>query len=498
MRDMSAPSSESDGPDNKLELRTKVWFGVGTIGEAATNWIFNALTFIYYQQILGLGAALAALAVSIAIFADAITDPLIGSISDRFRSRFGRRHPFMFAAPIPLAASIFLIFNPPEAILGTQDYLFAWLLIFTICMRTFVTFFAVPHLAMGAELSTDYIERTNVMSFNNLFGYYGGQLMHIVTWFIVFGWLFKEEGEALGGAQLFGPAYVPIVGFCCLLVAVTIFSCAWFTRDRIPYMNEAPHDGEKFSPFRLFRDMWEAIQNRNYLFLLIGLFFLSVTIGTHETLSVYIATFFWELSPFQIGFLAIANLIGFHLGFFFASVAHKRFDKRWTIVFSAAGLSVFWSTAVTLGLLGLAPANSSLQLVVFIIFWSIFSSVFGSVLNISVMSALADITDEHEAKTGRRQEGIFYSARTFFSKTSNAIGHVVAGIAIEYYVLLPPGSIQGQVPGDVLFRLGVVEGPFAMVWGLIAALFYAGYRIDRDSYERVQAQLKEQRSNTAA
>ena len=133
--------------------------------------------------------------------------------------------------------------------------------------------------------------------------------------------------------------------------------------------------------------MWEAIQNRNYLFLLIGLFFLSVTIGTHETLSVYIATFFWELSPFQIGFLAIANLIGFHLGFFFASVAHKRFDKRWTIVFSAAGLSVFWSIAVTLGLLGLAPANSSLQLVVFIIFWSIFSSVFGSVLNISVMSA---------------------------------------------------------------------------------------------------------------
>ena len=103
MRDMSAPPSESDGPDNKLELRTKVWFGVGTIGEAATNWIFNALTFIYYQQILGLGAALAALAVSIAIFADAITDPLIGSISDRFRSRFGRRHPFMFAAPIPLS-----------------------------------------------------------------------------------------------------------------------------------------------------------------------------------------------------------------------------------------------------------------------------------------------------------------------------------------------------------------------------------------------------------
>ena len=82
----------------------------------------------------------------------------------------------------------------------------------------------------------------------------------------------------------------------------------------------------------------------------------------------------------------------------------------------------------------------------------------------------------------------------FFSKTSNAIGHVVAGIAIEYYVLLPPGSIQGQVPEEVLFRLGVVDGPFAMVWGLIAAFFYAGYRIDKGSYEKVQEQLKVQRA----
>ena len=196
MRDMSAPSSESEGPDNKLELRTKVWFGVGTIGEAATNWIFQRFNVYLLSADLRSGSRFGSVSCFYSDFADAITDPLIGSISDRFRSRFGRRHPFMFAAPIPLAASIFLIFNPPEAILGTQDYLFAWLLIFTICMRTFVTFFAVPHLAMGAELSTDYIERTNVMSFNNLFGYYGGQLMHIVTWFIVFGWLFKEEGGA--------------------------------------------------------------------------------------------------------------------------------------------------------------------------------------------------------------------------------------------------------------------------------------------------------------
>ncbi len=489
MQDPSQPL-ERQRPTDRLSLRTKTWFGVGTVGESATNWLFNALTFLYYQQILGLSGSLAGTAVAIAIFFDAISDPLIGSISDRFRSRWGRRHPFMIAAPIPLVLSIFLIFNPPASVVTSQMMLFVWFTVFTICMRTFVTFFAIPHLAMGAELSTDYIERTNVMSFNNLFGYYGALMMHCFVWFFVFGYLFQTEGAALGGAQLYRPAYVPVVAFCCLIILLTIFGCAWFTRDRIPFMSQPPSDQEGFSFNGLMSDIWMAIQNRNYLFLLIGLFFLSMTIGTHETLGIYMGTFFWALSPYQIGFLAIANIIGYHLGFFLASKSHERFDKRATIVASAAGLSFFWSLAVTLALFGLAPETSSWTLVVFIIFWSIFSSLFGAVVNISVMSALADIADEHEANTGRRQEGIFYSARTFFAKTSNAIGHVIAGFAIEYYVLLPPGSIQGQVPDDVLFRLGIVDGPFAMVWGLIAAFFYAGYRINKTDHERIQTQLK--------
>lgn len=145
-----------------VAFRTKLWFGLGASGESATNWIFNALTFFYYQQILGLSGTLAGIAVTVGIFSDAITDPLMGSISDRFRSRFGRRHPFMFIAPLPLAATIYLIFHPPDGMLDSQASLFVWFLVFTVLMRTFTTLFAVPHLAMGAELSDDYIQRSKV------------------------------------------------------------------------------------------------------------------------------------------------------------------------------------------------------------------------------------------------------------------------------------------------------------------------------------------------
>ena len=474
---------------DEVSLRTKLWFGAGAIGESVTNWVFNILIFFYYQQIVGLSGTLAGIAVTIGIFSDAITDPLMGSISDRFRSRFGRRHPFMFAAPLPLAAAIYLLFHPPEVLYDSQMGLFVWFATCTIVMRICSTLFAVPHLALGAELSDDYIQRSRIMSYNNLFTNYGTFLMHSFVWFFVFDALYSDEG-----GQRYQPAYEPIVFFACLAVILTILGCAWFTRDQIPRLKTPPSDGAKFSPSRLFRDMWDALQNRHYVFLLLGLFFLSITIGTHETLNIYMATFYWELTPFQTGWLIVSNVIGFHAAFMLTAITHLRFDKRWTIVASAAGLSIFWSLAVTLRLFDLAPENTSWELVAFIVGIGIFTSASGSILNISVMSALADIADEHEVNTGRRQEGIFYSARTFFAKTTNGIGHVVAGIALDYYVYMPSHAVPGELPGDVVFRLGVVDGPFAMIWGLIAAALYAGYRIDKKSHVKIQLKLAELRA----
>jgi Na+/melibiose symporter-like transporter len=149
--------------------------------------------------------------------------------------------------------------------------------------------------------------------------------------------------------------------------------------------------------------------------------------------------------------------------------------------------------SVNLALLGAAPEKASWELVAFIIFLGSFSSFFGAVLNISVMSALADIADEHELNSGMRLEGIFYSARAFFAKAMNAVGHIVAGFALQYYVVLPPQSLPGEVPEDVIFRLGIVDGPLAMIGGIIAGVVYLGYRIDKTALGNIQQRLEERR-----
>ncbi len=468
-----------------LPMSTKLAFGLGASGEAASNWIFNALTFFFYNQIIGLSGTLTAAAVTIGIASDAITDPVVGSISDRWRSRLGRRHPFMFVAPLPLIMTIFMIFNPPAG-LGEIE-LFAWFTTFTVIMRVFSTFFAVPHLAMGAELTDDYIERTTIMSYNNIFTYLGVIVMHVVVWFFIF--------PLFDNGRMNQSAYSPVVVFCISLIMVSMLASAALTLRQIPRMKKVPEDLPAFSVRQLLIEMSDALKNRNYRYLLFGLFFLSVTIGTHETLGLYMGTFYWEFTDQQIGLLILSNVFGYAIGFIVTARVHQLIEKRWAIVWSAAGLSVSWSTAVTLRLFDLAPENSTLTLVAFVIFFGTIASACGSILNISVMSALADIADDHELKTGRRQEGIFYSARTFFAKVTNGIGHVVAGIALDV-IEFPQGVPANQIHPDKIAALGIIDGPFAMIWGLIAAAIYAGYRIDKAYHAEVQSELNARAKST--
>ena len=465
----------------QLTLKTKLAFGIGATGEGVTNWVFAGLTFFFYNQVLGLSGSLTGLAVLIAIIFDAISDPVMGSISDRYVSKLGRRHPFMFAAPFPTVIAIYLMFFPPD---GLSEYgLFGWLIFSTIILRLSITLFTVPHLALGAELSDDYIERSRVMSYNNLFGYMGVIIMHIFVWFLIFPFFAGEQS-----GQLYQESYTPIAIFSMALISICILSSAYFTKDRIPYLKQPKHDGEKVRLRDLFQDILGAISNRNYARILVGMFFLSMLIGTHETMAIYMGTFFYELAPQQIGWLIINNILGYAFGFIAAAKLHERFDKPVVIVSTVIGLTIFWSASANIALLGLAPERGSWDLVVMIIIFGSIASACGSILHISVMSALADIADEHELNTGVRQEGVFYAARSLFSKTSNGIGHVIAGVALDF-IAFPSKAVPGEIAEETLFKLGLIDGPFAMIWGLIAVFFYARYKITKKLHAEIKAKL---------
>lgn len=427
---------------------------------------------------LGLSGTLTAAAVTIGLISDAVTDPLTGSISDRWRSKLGRRHPFMYAAPLPLTIAIYFIFNPPEGLAGFD--LFLWFTFFTVLMKVCSTLFAVPHLALGAELSEGFIERTRIFSYNTLFTYLGVVIMHAVVWFLIF--------PSYDNGRVMQEAYSPVIYFVGSVIVICMLLSARGTQDQIPKMAKVTDDSPGPSLKELLSDIYETLRNKNYRYLLFGLFFLSVTIGTHETLALYMDTFYWEFTDEQIGWRILGTLLGYGFGFLAVAKVHQIFGKRMAIIWSCVGLSIAWSAAVTLRLVDLAPENSTWELLTFVVFFGTIQSTFGAILNVSVMSALADIADEHELQTGRRQEGAFFSARTFFAKITNSIGQVIAGIALDL-IEFPVGKEAGEIDPDKIYALGLLDGPFTLIFGLIAAAVYAGYQLDERKHAQIRAQL---------
>ncbi len=475
---------------HKVPAKIKGAYAIGAASETIFTTAFNTFNFFFYTNLLGLSGTLAGLAITIGLFLDAITDPLVGAISDRWQSRMGRRHPFMFVAPIPVMLCLFFLYSPP-ADLG-QTGLFIWLAVTAVVMRSCFTLFHVPHLALGAELSSDFYERTRVMSLNTLCAAGGAALIYFVGLSV----FFKSTPEFSNGLMNIG-AYSGFALTAALLGGSIMFFSAFFTREVIPKLPQPKLGGPTFSVKAFMGDLKEAFQNRNYLMFLIGYVFVSATLGTKETISIHMSTYYWELASEQIRFYAIPLIVGPIIGYFITVHLHRRFDKKPTMIGALTTLSIFAAIPVTCRILDIYPANHSPYLFPLLFINYLIYMMAGSVLLITAMSALADIADEHELNTRRRQEGIFYSARSFFGKASSGLGHLLAGIALDL-IAFPVGTDPGTVPEEKVHMLGIVDGPLAALPVAISIIFYYQYRLTRKKHREIQTTLKERHKTDAA
>ena len=467
----------------KLRMRTKLGFGVGSSADGAILLAFNTWNFLFYNQVLGLSGTLAGLAVTISLVLDGVSEPLIGSLSDRWRSKLGRRHPFLYAAPIPLAISFYLLFSPPPGLHGIP--LFLWFTVFATLHRQALTLYQIPHLALGAELTQDYHQRSVVMSYAATFGVLAGA----TTFF--YGWTWFSHVE--GGTSV-RHAYPGMAAGVALVAALAIFASAALTRDRVPYLTQPKGAPQRFSLKEMTREIAGCLRNHNFRMVLLGLFFLSATTGVRETIHSYVSLFFWELPAAKIRVFGLVTPPAFILAFVLTVSLHRRFEKRNTILGSIVLMVLASAVPVGMRLLGLLPPNDTAPLIG-ILMLATFVFYFGFAVHlISILSVLADVADEHELSTGKRQEGIFVAARTFFSKLSTGFGHILAGAAIDL-IHFPTGAKPGEIAPATINQLAIMDGWVAAIPTLIAMYFYSRYQIDRRRLLEIQVQLEQRRSS---
>ena len=478
-----------------LSFALKSTYGLGQLAEGLKNGAMGTFLLFYYNQVLGMSASMAAIAAGTAVIVDAFTDPLAGSLSDNWRSRLGRRHPFMYAAAVPMAVFFYLLFNP----LVTGEWaLFIWMVVFTNLTRTAMTFYHIPHMALGAELTDDFDERSSVVAYRVFMSTFGG----LGAIYIGF-WLFFTPTAEFVNGQLNAAAYPPFALFLALLMTVSVLWSAWGTRKLIPFLPQpAAAAPLRFMAViaRVVKDVMLAIRCGSFRWLFLGVLILFIIIGVDSALNIYMYTYFWELTRGEILMLVPAYPLGVMFGALFSPWLQARFGKKSMLLFGTGSWALWQMLPIVLRLVGWFPENGDALLIPMLIAMRIVQGICAVQSNVAYGSMVADTIDEHELDTGKRQEGIFFSASSFSAKAPVGLGTIIAGFGLEL-INWPSGPevrTAADVPPETIAHLGIMFGPFIAGFAIVCLWCYSRYSLTRERHALILGELEIRRTHALA
>ena len=466
----------------RLPTRWLIWHGAGQAGHSVQGYLLGFL-FIYYNQVLGLSGTLSGLALGLAVVADGISDPIAGSWSDGFRSRWGRRHPFMFASILPVALLTVLLFAPPSGL--SQMALFVWFATTYALMRTALTFYNVPFLALGAEVSQDYLERTRIPVYRGMIG----AVAALVVLFVGFTFVFVST-ETDRYPQLNKEPYLPFALASALVMAALMGVSAWKTMDVIPRLPSMGASGRRFHLRHVYRDLFDALHSVPFRSLFLGHLVCTVYWGTTGALAMHLKTFFWQLDTDAIKWWQAAGIIGGMVGMPLTLLFNRLLDKKWTVIVGVVFCVLAATGPVMLNLAGWMP-GPSMVLVWLLVVMSFLGAFAIAPVSVSVASMMGDMADEHELRLGTRQEGVYFAAFHFAEKGTGALAPLLAGLAVDL-VQLDPLSKPSEVPAQVLFDFGLIYAGLA-IFVMLAVWVFWPYNLSRQRHAEIMAALTRRR-----
>jgi GPH family glycoside/pentoside/hexuronide:cation symporter len=480
---VTSEGSDLSQDQRQVDAATRFFYGAGSIAYGVKDNGFAYFLLLYYNQVLGLPSHLASLAIFAALVVDAISDPIVGSLSDRLHSRWGRRHPLMYAAALPVTISFYFLWNPPD--LGERE-LFYYLLGWAIAVRTFLTFFEVPSTALAPELTDRYDERTTLASIRHFFGWAGGIGIAVISYQFL---LVPTDTQPTGQLNAAGYEAYGLVGGLMILAAILASSIG--THRRIPDL-KSPPPKRRVSPRIALAEIAETLRNRSFISIFGYGIFASTGGGFAAAMSIYLNTYYWELASRQISWIVLSGFVSAAIALFAAPFLSIRLGKKRAAISAAIGAGLSYPMPIVLRWLEWAPANGSTELLVFLVFWNVVGIAFIISMQALVSAMMADIVEESELETGRRSEGLFFAARSFISKSLSGLGIVLATVLLAL-IGFPENARPGQLEPSIVNWLGLGYIPFVGALFLLAMACLGRYGISKDQHEANLQTLRERR-----
>ncbi|WP_293898277.1 MFS transporter [Phenylobacterium sp.] len=441
-----------------------------------------AFVFFYYTAVLGLSGSLVGLALAISMGVDAFVDPLVGSLSDNVRSKFGRRLPLMVIGAPVMGLSLALLFAPPAGL--AAFVLFFWLTLSKLALRGFASMFNLPFFALGAEMADGYVERSSVVAYRTVAGIFTGLVITVLAYSVFF--------AGTGGLQKAAayPAFGVTMGVLCFAGGAVCCLSVWRYASRLPQPTTPPKP-----LFRaLLPEVAEVFRNSSFRTLFFSALIAYVAAGLNAAFNNHAYVFVWQVKPQSIQLITYGYLVGIALGVPLTPVLLRFMEKRSAVIVGLAMVLLAWSVLPVLRVARLfTPIGDAA------VPWLAANVAIAGVgigfMAIAYPSMMADAADEHEVRFGHRREGLYFSGLGFASKAATGLGQLVAGVALD--VMRFPKEAGKQVgvilPEPLMDKIIIAWGPVAAALGLVALLLLIPYRISRVRHEDIATALKAKR-----
>lgn len=468
----------------KLPFWLKTLYGSGDWGIASIGMMRSIFYAIYLTDVVGIEPRLASLGALAGIIWDAINDPLIGMLSDRVKSKLGRRRPFLLWFAIPFGLSFIMLWSAPNW--ESQIGLLIYVTLAFMISDTLTTLVAVPYLSLTPELTQNYDERTSLSSFRTVFQLLGAMIVVIAAPMIVdsviLGGGSQQQGFMAAGA-VFGA-----------IGAVPLFLIGLFVRER--YASTAVEQ-ETLSFLETLKLAWQNIPFRYavgiYMFNWSAVdmvaitfpFFLLYWIAQGDLLAKI--TIFGVDLALESAFFGVMMFVCILFVPFWLWIS-KRFNKIQAYIAGMASWII-----VQLLIFTIQPGDTNYLLLI-----AALAGIGVSAAYILPDSILPDVIDWDELRTGRRQEGIYYGIRTLIRKLTGA-GVIFVTLQIlgwSGYQAPPDGVTQFQQPESALFMIRAMDS-FLGAGILLGTIIIAwSYPLTREKYQRIQKLLAIRKSKT--
>ncbi len=441
----------------RLGRREKWIYGSGDLGFSLTNTILNVYLALFLTDVVGVSPAVAAIAFFVGSTWDYLNDPLVGYLSDRTRTRWGRRRPFLLFGALPFAAAFCLLWwRPPiESTLGLGIYYAAAYALFD----TAATFVYMPFYALTPELTDDYDERTGLTSRRMLFSILGTLIAFTLPLAIIDGFQPDHAGRVFLMGAIFG-----------LVSALPLFLVFWGTRERPEFMH-----GEQTPSLR--KSIAAAGKNKPFLFGL-GLFlFNGVTMSIIQVVLLYYVKYVVRReaqSDLIMATIFVVAMIALPL---WEWISH-RLNKRWAYISGISFLAV-----VLLVLSSLTPTTP----LTYIMVLCVLAGIGVSAMHVMPWAIIPDAIEYGELQSGERQEGTFYSLITLAQKVASSIAVPLALLVLQATGYVANSPVQ---PASAIFGIRMVAGPIPALTLCIGILFTILFPLGRENYREITRQLE--------